>query len=551
MANQKVGVIISAKDRTRAAFSKVTRSLGVLRKAVFNLKTGIGALVGVGGFVALARAGLKSIDNIGKLSRTLGMTTEQLGTLQHMANLGGTTLDTFARAARNLNKGALDFVTKGTGEAKDAFDALNISVDDVNATGGDQIALMGMIADKLNVLEPGVAKTALAMKLFGSRAVEILPALEQGSAGIKAMTAEAKSLGILMGKDSVNAVEEANDALARLGTIFTAVRNRLVIAFAPVIEKLATFLKDNFVKSLGDSGNALEKWARKTAGRFLDFTIITIGGLEKIVNALVKFRNMLARSTKYPEISFESLMLQIEKARLALDANTTSTVETVQSYKMLGQQLENVTENVKAKNGALAKYRKEIDDTKGSLEGMAVSGLKKLEDALVSATDKTFSFKDSFRSMAISVAQDLQRMVIKKTVTGPLSGVLENIFKGFGGGGGGLTAASFGGVGLGGSFQGRANGGAVARNRSYMVGERGPELFTPRTNGQIMSNRDLMGGGGNGVSVTNNYDFSGANPATINLLQQEAERIKVETFNSVFDSIGRGGRYARIVGRRT
>lgn len=149
--------------------------------------------------------------------------------------------------------------------------------------------------------------------------------------------------------------------------------------------------------------------------------------------------------------------------------------------------------------------------------------------------------------MAISVAQDLQRMLIKKTVTGPLSGVLENVFKGFSGGG--LTGAGSGfGMGYGG---GRANGGAVARNRSYMVGERGPELFTPRTNGQIMSNRNLMGGGGNGVSVTNNYDFSGANPATINLLQQEAERIKVETFNSVFDSIGRGGRYARIVGRRT
>ena len=480
------------------------------------------------------------------------MTTEQLGTLQHMANLGGTTLDTFARAARNLNKGALDFVTKGTGEAKDAFDALNISVDDVNATGGDQIALMGMIADKLNVLEPGVAKTALAMKLFGSRAVEILPALEQGSKGIAAMTAEAKSLGILMSKDGVGAVEEANDALARLATIFTAVRNQLVIAFAPVIERLATLLKDKFVNSLGEGGDALKIWARESVRSFIGFGITSIKVLENVTNFVIRMMNVVRDANdKIGSVTFQPLVRGLGAASDVLKTLPEKTIETTRAMGLMGNQLQTVTEAVKSKNGALAKYRKEIEDTKGGLEKMAVSGLGKLEDALVSATDKTFSFKDSFRSMAISVAQDLQRMLIKKTVTGPLSGVLENIFKGFGGGGGGLTAASFGGVGLGGSFQGRANGGAVARNRSYMVGERGPELFTPRTNGQIMSNRDLMGGGGNGVSVTNNYDFSGANPATISLLQQEAERIKVETFNSVFDSIGRGGRYARIVGRRT
>ena len=545
MANQKVGVTISAKDKTRAAFSKVTKSLGVLKKAVFNLKTGIGALVGVGGFVAMARAGLKSIDNIGKLSRTLGMTTEQLGTLQHMANLGGTSLDTFARATRNLNKGALDFVTKGTGEAKDAFEALGISVDDVSAASGDQVQLMGMIADKLNVLEPGVAKTALAMKLFGSRAVEILPALEGGSKGIREMAAEASELGATLDKDGVAQVEAANDAIAKLGTIFTSIRNKIVIGIAPVLEKLATILKDKFVGNLKLSGDTIQKWARDTIRSFLEFAKSALEGLEKVANAAIEVANFLPL-TDFKPINLQDYIGHLDALIDILTDLPEKIIPAGTAVVQMNTAMTTATKAIKEKNGALAKYRKEIDDSKGSLESMAVSGLKKVEDALVSATDKTFSFKDSFRSMAISVAQDLQRMLIKKTVTGPLSGILENVFKGFGGGGGGIDT----GVGAYG-FPRRANGGAVARNRSYMVGERGPELFTPRTNGQIMSNRDLMGGGGNGVSVTNNYDFSGANPATINLLQQEAERIKVETFNSVFDSIGRGGRYARIVGRRT
>ena len=549
MANQKVGVIISAKDRTRAAFSKVTRSLGVLRKAVFNLKTGIGALVGVGGFVALARAGLKSIDNIGKLSRTLGFTTEQIGTLQHMANLGGTSLDTFARAARNLNKGALDFVTKGTGEAKDAFEALNISVDDVNATGGDQIALMGMIADKLNVLEAGVAKTALAMKLFGSRAVEILPALEQGSAGINAMAAEADELGATLDKNGVAQVEAANDAIARLGTIFTSIRNKIVVGIAPVIEKLATILKDKFVSNLTLSGDTIQKWAKDAVRSFLDFAKSALQALEMVANGARQVANWLPL-TDFKPINLQAYIGHLNALSDVLKDLPEQIVPASNGVARMSNGMVMATEAIKAKNGALARYRKEIDDTRGGLEKMAVSGLKKLEDALVSATDKTFSFKDSFKSMAMSVAQDLQRMLIKKTVTGPLAKLFDSFdFGSLFGGGSSFTGPGSGfGIGYGG---GRANGGAVARNRSYMVGERGPELFTPRTNGQIMSNRDLMGGGGNGVTVTNNYDFSGANPATINLLQQEAERIKVETFNSVFDSIGRGGRYARIVGRRT
>ena len=57
MASKKIQIVIGAKDKTRAAFAKVAKAMNVLRKSVFNLKTGIGALVGVGGFVALARAG--------------------------------------------------------------------------------------------------------------------------------------------------------------------------------------------------------------------------------------------------------------------------------------------------------------------------------------------------------------------------------------------------------------------------------------------------------------------------------------------------------------
>lgn len=54
---------------------------------------------------------------------------------------------------------------------------------------------------------------------------------------------------------------------------------------------------------------------------------------------------------------------------------------------------------------------------------------------------------------------------------------------------------------------GKALGGAVSRNRPYLVGERGPEMFVPGAQGNIVPNH-AMGGGAN---VTVNVDASGSN----------------------------------------
>ena len=51
------------------------------------------------------------------------------------------------------------------------------------------------------------------------------------------------------------------------------------------------------------------------------------------------------------------------------------------------------------------------------------------------------------------------------------------------------------------TYSGRALGGGVMGNKPYIVGENGPELFTPATGGRITRNQDLnMGGGGTTVN---------------------------------------------------
>ena len=139
-----------------------------------------------------------------------------------------------------------------------------------------------------------------------------------------------------------------------------------------------------------------------------------------------------------------------------------------------------------------------------------ISGSMSAQEALGSFFK---SVGDMFISMATEIIAKQMTMIILQTILKALGAV---------GGGGGFSgnAAGFGGsfdagipsIGNTTSFAGvfgRASGGPATGGAPYLVGERGPELFVPGTNGGVMSNNDLrnaMGsasGSGGGAPVLN------------------------------------------------
>ena len=128
---------------------------------------------------------------------------------------------------------------------------------------------------------------------------------------------------------------------------------------------------------------------------------------------------------------------------------------------------------------------------------------------------------------AIGVLNDLKRKLVEVAMQRAVSGIgnfFGNALSGiFGGGGGGLVgnkASSF----FGGAnpfsgkksnvspFLGFANGGRPPVGRASIVGERGPELFVPRSAGTIIPNNAMAGGGVTNV-VTVNVDAKGSSVA--------------------------------------
>jgi Flp pilus assembly pilin Flp len=82
----------------------------------------------------------------------------------------------------------------------------------------------------------------------------------------------------------------------------------------------------------------------------------------------------------------------------------------------------------------------------------------------------------------------------------------------------GLISSAFGG--------GKASGGSVAGGTTYLVGEKGPELFTPSSNGSIVPNSALGGGGGATINLTVNgaIDPEGTARTIVDVLNRSFSR---------------------------
>ena len=179
----------------------------------------------------------------------------------------------------------------------------------------------------------------------------------------------------------------------------------------------------------------------------------------------------------------------------------------VEIDKLLQKQREKgiLDENDQKRLTALEAQRNAMDGLTKSTANSVSEQMKLTQAAIESA--------DAFENMTKTVQNDLKEGIkglIKGTST--LSDMLNNVAdkflnlalnQGLFGNAGGNTVT-------GGLFKmlGFANGGRPPVGRPSIVGEKGPELFVPRSSGTIVPNNKLGGGGNNNVTV--NVDASGS-----------------------------------------
>ena len=230
----------------------------------------------------------------------------------------------------------------------------------------------------------------------------------------------------------------------------------------------------------------------------------------------------LALKTATTEQAREQLRLEAEIAKLKGQGFTPEQIGTITAKKTELAKPKTDRERLQAETDAvkqeLAKLTDPINMITTAAAGIGdafATSFKGVISGSMTAKEALGSFFKSVADMFLDMAAQIITEWIKLTI---LNTILS-LFPG-GGGGGGLGSSQFkpGGSAqmvpslpniknYSGAFKARAKGGPVSSGQTYMVGERGPELFVPGRSGTIVAN-DKMGGGNTNVVV--NVDAKGS-----------------------------------------
>lgn len=582
---------ITALDATRNAFRSVTRGLKGITSAVFSLKTGLVGLAGVGGFGLLIKSSLQSIDTLGKTATKLGVTTKELGALRYAAGLSGVEIRTVDMATQRFTR-RLAEAANGTGEAKDALKELNLNAVELSELPLQQQMLK--LSEAFGKVEKSSDQVRLAFKLFDSEGVSFVNILKLGSVELNKLFTEAKDLGILLSGTAVKGVEDANDALFRLKSLFKGITDQTVAGLAPALEMLANLFKDNILQNIKDANGSVENFSRLLGVKFLEGVKATIIGFVEFTNALTLMitkigvaRDMFGRDIfpGFEEIQPITINLKflndaidnLNKKKSPFDQDffmdaspkiielTNETKKMDIATKNLDKTIRDLTfsvddfaikfEKVNDKitlihsldhfgkiKAQLEPLKTVLNDTEKAFIGVAKSATDRMADSLTGLIQGTISVKNAFRDMANSIISDLIRMAIRKYITDQIFGfATKAISSAFG------APVVGSGVEGGAVLPGKAMGGAVQRGRPYIVGERGAELFVPSRSGSIIPNDKLGGGAGVVVNQTINLSTGVAQTVrteVLGMLPQIAEAAK----GAVYDARRRGGQFGSAFG---
>ena len=294
MANKDVLIQIKAIDKTKRAFSGITKGLRTVAGAALNLKTAFVGAAGAAGIGLLISRSLDATDALAKTANRIGTTTEALSRLQFAADISGVSTETLNMAMQRFTRRTAE-AARGTGEAKDAIRELGLNANDLLRLDLDE--QMIKLADAFADVQTDADKVRIAMKLFDSEGVALVQTLNAGAAGLREMFSEAEMLGAVMSTDAAKGVEDTQDALTRLGAVMGGVRDQMVAAFAPALEEVVTSITGMITKA-AEANGGFQQLGKVMAGSMVGAFILVGEGAIKMVNGIIKGINIAKESVR-------------------------------------------------------------------------------------------------------------------------------------------------------------------------------------------------------------------------------------------------------------
>ena len=266
---------IASIDKDKKGLLQTAEKIGAGFAAADKTMTVMGAAI-VGTFGAMIKTTANAGDQIAKLSRKLGISTELLSGYKLAAELGGSSLEGFATGMRRLASNAVD-ADQGLVTSVRAFDALGISVKDNEGKMKDLEVLLLEVADRFSKMEDGTVKAALAQDLFGRSGLEMIPMLNEGREGMKRHREEAERLGMVFSREAAQACENFNDRMNELKKGLGGATKELTMQLMPAVTDFIIKGKEIVIK--------IREWvaAHPELAKQIGSIVLKFGGLMAVL----------------------------------------------------------------------------------------------------------------------------------------------------------------------------------------------------------------------------------------------------------------------------
>lgn len=555
-----------------------------------------GAMVGVGH--ALSGA-LDSADKLGKMAQSVGVPVEELSALSLAAKLSDVSLESLGTSLGKLSKNMVAAAADSTGKAAMGFNALGLSVRNADGTMKSSSAMLGEIATKFAGYEDGVNKTALAMALFGKAGAAMIPMLNGGKDAIEEAKKEAEQFGMVITPQMFANAEAFNDNITRLGAAAGGFATVLAGELAPWLKAVT----DQFVIWVKESdgvGTAVE-WIKSLLQGLIEFVIQTKGefqALGAVLTWIGTLGSQIKENARLSEVAdeFNNMTDRVKGFRDATQgALETMRTLTITAAKVPSSapkpQAPGIPDSDKTKKGAdeaakaLKKLQAEakavyeatrtpaekLTDQLAHLQTLLAAGqiswdtygravqqahdkydqswitLKDISGTLESGLNGMFDGLIDGSKNAVDAIKDLGKNMLKLVMNKAISSLMGGLFGNSGGGLGAMFSGLLGGGGaapnLGGFF---AAGGNFAGGKPIVVGERGPEIITPRMAGTVIPNHELGGRGGSSVNIVVE-NHGGQVEQQRETGADGGEQIRMIFRSLMSDEIGRNGPVAQML----
>lgn len=313
----KTGSFSTSSDRA-------VKDLKRLKKEASEAGRVIGTAIAAGATAAVAALQLtiNSMDDMSKAAQKVGASTEEFSKLTYAAGLADVSMETLVGSLGKLTK-AQSAALKETSQQAKVFDALGISIKNVDGSLRESTDVLSDFADKFQALKGSPEAMAAGFAIFGRSFQEMIPLLKDGGDGIRAAGDELEAFGGVLSTEAGNNAEEFNDNLTRLKTAAFALSQAVAADLLPDLIELS----ENLIVLVKD-GDAVSETAHSIANVFR-----VLGGAAGFLGGYLEAADNIIQGLTRQFQAFLYVLNQVRQGNIELARNG------VKEYFDAGQQI--------------------------------------------------------------------------------------------------------------------------------------------------------------------------------------------------------------------